>query len=160
MYAIAFQTNNTYIQLLGAQGLFLHTIKLFYFSDAPNVLLSLGAPLDPTNLIKGSDVYLECDIKANPPAQRVEWFHNVRIYNIFYVINRSNSAICTSVYLWVHIPCDAVPLISVRSGPFLCARDKTPWINYYIDETYLLHRRKVFYMVHCTITRAGSILNC
>lgn len=27
--------------------------------------------------MKGSDVYLECGIKANPPAKRVEWYHNV-----------------------------------------------------------------------------------
>lgn len=41
------------------------------------VSLSLGAPLDPGNLIKGSDVYLECDIRANPPAKLIEWYHNV-----------------------------------------------------------------------------------
>lgn len=27
--------------------------------------------------MKGSDVYLECGIKANPPTKRVEWYHNV-----------------------------------------------------------------------------------
>lgn len=27
--------------------------------------------------MKGADVYLECDIKANPAVKRVEWFQNV-----------------------------------------------------------------------------------
>ncbi|KXJ73563.1 hypothetical protein RP20_CCG015559, partial [Aedes albopictus] len=43
----------------------------------PVISLSLGAPLDSQNLMEGSDVYLECDIKANPPAKKIEWFHNI-----------------------------------------------------------------------------------
>lgn len=50
---------------------------LLTISDAPIVSLTLGAPLDPLNLMKGSDVYLECDIKSNPPVKKVIWFHNV-----------------------------------------------------------------------------------
>lgn len=52
---------------------------LFFYLDAPIVSLSLGAPLDPNNLMKGSDVYLECDIKANPSVKKVEWFHDVSL---------------------------------------------------------------------------------
>lgn len=48
-------------------------------TDVPVISLSLGAPLDSQNLMEGSDVYLECDIKANPPAKKIEWFHNVSI---------------------------------------------------------------------------------
>lgn len=62
-----------------------HYIYIFV-ADAPIVALTLGAPLDPHSLIKGSDVYLECDIKANPAVKRVEWFHNVsaRKFNTFF----------------------------------------------------------------------------
>ncbi|KAI8037622.1 hypothetical protein M5D96_009786 [Drosophila gunungcola] len=45
-------------------------------TDAPIVNLNLGAPLDPNNLLKGTDVYLECDVKANPSITRVEWYHS------------------------------------------------------------------------------------
>ncbi|KAH8305876.1 hypothetical protein KR018_000382, partial [Drosophila ironensis] len=50
--------------------------KLVNILDAPIVNLNLGAPLDPNNLLKGSDVYLECDVKANPAITRVEWYHS------------------------------------------------------------------------------------
>lgn len=49
-----------------------------FIADAPIVSLSLGQPLDPQKLMDGSDVYLECDVKANPPTKKVEWFHSVR----------------------------------------------------------------------------------
>ncbi|XP_058451516.1 nephrin [Malaya genurostris] len=45
----------------------------------PVISLSLGAPLNSQNLMEGSDVYLECDIKANPPAKKIEWFHNNKL---------------------------------------------------------------------------------
>lgn len=54
-------------------------MKSFSFSfrlDAPIVSLSLGSNLDPKNLAKGTDVYLECRIEANPPIKRIEWYHN------------------------------------------------------------------------------------
>lgn len=44
--------------------------------DAPIVTLSLGSNLDPKNLAKGTDVYLECRIEANPPIKKIEWYHN------------------------------------------------------------------------------------
>uniref|UniRef100_A0A182MD35 Ig-like domain-containing protein n=1 Tax=Anopheles culicifacies TaxID=139723 RepID=A0A182MD35_9DIPT len=45
----------------------------------PVISLALGAPLNSQNLMEGSDVYLECDIKANPPVKKIEWFHNPRV---------------------------------------------------------------------------------
>lgn len=54
-----------------------HSSSPIHSADAPIVSLSLGAPLDPNNLMKGSDVYLECTIIANPPVKRVDWYHNV-----------------------------------------------------------------------------------
>lgn len=55
-------------------------IQLISSTDAPLVQLSLGAPLKAKSLIEGSDVYLECDIKANPPVKKVEWFHKVSFH--------------------------------------------------------------------------------
>ena len=48
-------------------------------SDAPQVSLRLGRTLDADNIRTGHDVYFECDVKANPPALRLEWLHNVSI---------------------------------------------------------------------------------
>ena len=57
-------------------------LSLFFsssFSDAPQVSLRLGRTLDADNIRTGHDVYFECDVKANPPALRLEWLHNVSI---------------------------------------------------------------------------------
>ncbi|XP_055387368.1 uncharacterized protein LOC129615952 isoform X2 [Condylostylus longicornis] len=59
-----------------AAAIFLKDSRTLDVKHAPIVSLNLGAPLDPSNLMKGSDVYLECDIKSNPPAKKVEWYHN------------------------------------------------------------------------------------
>ena len=50
-----------------------------FLSDAPQVSLRLGRTLDADNIRTGHDVYFECDVKANPPALRLEWLHNVSI---------------------------------------------------------------------------------
>lgn len=50
---------------------------LMISTDAPIVSLSLGAPLDPNNLLKGSDVFLDCEVRANPAITKIEWYHNV-----------------------------------------------------------------------------------
>ncbi|XP_055706645.1 uncharacterized protein LOC129803854 isoform X2 [Phlebotomus papatasi] len=60
----------------GGAGLFLKDSRILDVKHAPIVSLSLGAPLDPNKLMNGSDVYLECDIRANPPIKKIEWFHN------------------------------------------------------------------------------------
>ncbi|XP_049308950.1 uncharacterized protein LOC105230208 [Bactrocera dorsalis] len=60
----------------GNMGLYLKDSRVLNVTHAPIVSLRLGAPLDPNNLLKGSDVYLECDVKANPGITRVEWYHN------------------------------------------------------------------------------------
>ena len=57
--------------------------------DAPIVTLSLGSNLDPKNLAKGTDVYLECVIEANPPIKKIEWYHNVSFYIDFFLKIRS-----------------------------------------------------------------------
>ncbi|ALC41329.1 CG34371 [Drosophila busckii] len=60
----------------GHMGLYLKDSRVLNVTHAPIVILNLGAPLDPNNLLKGSDVYLECDVRANPAITRVEWYHN------------------------------------------------------------------------------------
>lgn len=56
--------------------LFLTPLNIRTPTDAPIVTLSLGSNLDPKNLAKGTDVYLECRIEANPAIKKIEWFHN------------------------------------------------------------------------------------
>ena len=57
---------------------FLISSKLLYFSDPPKVRLSLGSSIDPKAISEGNDVYMDCEIRANPKAYKVEWSHNVR----------------------------------------------------------------------------------
>ncbi|KNC28310.1 hypothetical protein FF38_05180 [Lucilia cuprina] len=69
-------TTITTVMANGNTGLFLKDSRVLNVTHAPIVSLSLGAPLDPNNLLKGSDVYLECEVKANPGITKVEWYHN------------------------------------------------------------------------------------
>ena len=46
--------------------------------DAPVVRVSLGGSLRLADIQEGDDVYLECDVTASPPAERVQWRRNVR----------------------------------------------------------------------------------
>ena len=48
-------------------------------SDPPKVQLTLGKNIDPLSIAEGNDVYLDCSIKANPRAYKVEWMHNVSL---------------------------------------------------------------------------------
>ena len=57
---------------------------IIFLSDAPQVSLRLGRTLDADNIRTGHDVYFECDVKANPPALRLEWLHNVSMPLIFF----------------------------------------------------------------------------
>ncbi|XP_059225084.1 uncharacterized protein LOC106085562 [Stomoxys calcitrans] len=60
----------------GNMGLFLKDSRILNVTHAPIVSLSLGAPLDPNNLLKGSDVFLDCEVRANPGITKIEWYHN------------------------------------------------------------------------------------
>ena len=46
---------------------------------SPSVELSLGRMVNPKDLEEGDDVYFSCSIKANPPAYKLTWWHNVSI---------------------------------------------------------------------------------
>ncbi|XP_054715275.1 LOW QUALITY PROTEIN: nephrin-like [Uloborus diversus] len=41
---------------------------------APQLMLALGASNQHSGIKEGSDVYFECNIKANPPVMNVSWF--------------------------------------------------------------------------------------
>ncbi|KAG5673612.1 hypothetical protein PVAND_003641 [Polypedilum vanderplanki] len=59
-----------------APSLSIKDTRTLDIKHAPIVSLSLGSNLDPKNLAKGTDVYLECRIEANPPIKKIEWYHN------------------------------------------------------------------------------------
>ena len=37
----------------------------------------MGTSLNPKNIKEGDDVYFECNVRANPRAYRLTWFHEV-----------------------------------------------------------------------------------
>ena len=39
--------------------------------------MTLGAPLNASNVKEGEDVYFECSVHARPDAEQVEWLLNV-----------------------------------------------------------------------------------
>lgn len=49
------------------------------FVDVPIVGLELGSKLQLDAIKEGDDVYMECNIRANPWVTKVAWKHNVRI---------------------------------------------------------------------------------
>ena len=55
------------------------THSSFPITVAPTVQLTLGRMVNPTDLEEGDDVYFECNVKANPPAYKMTWWHNVRV---------------------------------------------------------------------------------
>ncbi|KAL1513906.1 hypothetical protein ABEB36_003245 [Hypothenemus hampei] len=42
----------------------------------PVVTLKMGSTLNPEDIKEGDDVYFECNIRANPKAHKLSWFHN------------------------------------------------------------------------------------
>ncbi|XP_076758356.1 nephrin isoform X2 [Xylocopa sonorina] len=43
---------------------------------APLVTLKMGSPLDSKSIKEGDDVYFECNVRANPRAYKLSWFHD------------------------------------------------------------------------------------
>jgi hypothetical protein len=81
---------------------------LFIFADPPQVKLDLGRRFTAEEIVEGSSVYLECEVKANPYSfnqmlirnrlfnihaflkfcrsiQRLMWKHNVIALNFIFV---------------------------------------------------------------------------
>ena len=48
-----------------------------FLADIPEATLVLGHSINPDDIKEDSDVYFDCKIDANPPVEKVEWFHNV-----------------------------------------------------------------------------------
>ncbi|KAF2902250.1 hypothetical protein ILUMI_03935, partial [Ignelater luminosus] len=42
----------------------------------PVVMLKMGSSLNPEDIKEGDDVYFECNIRSNPKAYKLSWFHN------------------------------------------------------------------------------------
>ena len=49
------------------------------FTDPPVVSLSLGSNLEAGDIKEGDDVYFECNVTANPRANKVAWFKDVSL---------------------------------------------------------------------------------
>ena len=61
-------------------------------SDPPKVKLKLGNGLDRDRISEGQDVYMDCDIRANPPIYKVEWLHNVSTYTFMSQLCQNHKA--------------------------------------------------------------------
>ena len=53
----------------------------FFPADVPTALLAFGPSLNPKGIKEGDDVYFECHVKSNPPADNITWRHNVSATN-------------------------------------------------------------------------------
>ncbi|XP_018350424.1 PREDICTED: protein turtle-like [Trachymyrmex septentrionalis] len=47
-------------------------LKVYF---APIASLKIGSTLNPKNIKEGSDVYFECNVRANPRSYKLTWFH-------------------------------------------------------------------------------------
>ena len=50
-----------------------------HFTDISKVYLSLGKPLEKSQVKVGGDIYLDCDANAYPPPQNIIWMKDVRL---------------------------------------------------------------------------------
>lgn len=55
-----------------------------FFLDAPIVVLRMGSSLDPKSIKERDDVYFECNVRANPAASKLTWFHEVILLFVFF----------------------------------------------------------------------------
>ena len=53
-------------------------------ADPPRANLVLGRRFTAEEIREGSNVYLECQTRSNPPIQRLTWMHNVSNALFFY----------------------------------------------------------------------------
>jgi hypothetical protein len=49
-------------------------------ADPPVVRLRLGSSLAAGDIKEGDDVYFECHVRANPPARKLSWLHDVSLH--------------------------------------------------------------------------------
>ncbi|XP_026468765.1 sialic acid-binding Ig-like lectin 5 [Ctenocephalides felis] len=87
---------------------------------APVIRLTLGAPLRSQTVKKGSDVYLECHVNANPLKYIVEWKHNGHKI----VTNNTDGIISTNNSLVIqHISKE-------NAGSYVCQAENSQGIGY------------------------------
>ena len=55
------------------------SLKFEILTDAPSASIMLGSPLKIGMIEEGHDVYFECRVDANPPADSIQWHHNVKV---------------------------------------------------------------------------------
>lgn len=53
------------------------TFTFSIISDKPIVSVDLGSNLNASFIKEGMDVYLECNVQANPKVEKVIWMRNV-----------------------------------------------------------------------------------
>lgn len=53
------------------------TVRVPGCADPPVVRLRLGSSLAAGDIKEGDDVYFECHVRANPPARKLSWLHDV-----------------------------------------------------------------------------------
>jgi len=51
--------------------------SLILIAVAPIASLKMGSTLNPKDIKEGSDVYFECNVRANPRSYKLTWFHEV-----------------------------------------------------------------------------------
>ena len=51
-------------------------------TDKPRISLSFGGHLQPDKIKEGVDIYLDCDVKANPTVTTIQWAHDVSDANL------------------------------------------------------------------------------
>lgn len=59
-------------------------------TDPPVVKLRLGSSLAAGDIKEGDDVYFECHVRANPPARKLSWLHDVSTINIVTQVKEIN----------------------------------------------------------------------
>lgn len=73
--------------------------------------LRLGSSLAAGDIKEGDDVYFECHVRANPPARKLSWLHDVSThltcalflmtlcrYISFFCTMRLKNSICIELY--------------------------------------------------------------
>lgn len=73
-------------------------MNFFHILDAPIISLTFGKNINSSAVQENEDVYLDCNVRADPWITRIRWLHNVSI-NLQYVSQRR----------LLRTPCNTVP---------------------------------------------------
>ncbi|XP_039282898.1 neural cell adhesion molecule 1 isoform X2 [Nilaparvata lugens] len=85
---------------------------------APAVSVTLGSDVNPESLKEGDDVRLTCEIKANPDADKIIWYHGIE------VVSRNNSTQGRVLHLQTLRRQDAGEYVCVASNKEGSARSR------------------------------------